>query len=76
MVVCETKTGNKFNVTPAMPILDREALARQMSVVEANGKTHFNNAFFGKPLIVYFDEKSPDEVPQRARTKMEIRVWD
>lgn len=76
MMICQTETGNRFTVTPALPILEREAFARKMSEIELNKKTHFENVYFGKQLIVYFDEKSPDGVPQRARTKMEVRTWD
>jgi hypothetical protein len=71
-----TVNDKKFPVTPAMEIPDRIALAKKMSVVEPNGKTHFENHWLGKKLIVYFDEKSKDNVPQRARTKMELRTWD
>ncbi len=76
MIVCKTKDGKEFNVTPAMEIPDRIALAAKMYTVEANGKTHFENHWIGKPIICYFDELSQDKVPQRARTKLEIRVWD
>ena len=76
MVVCETIDGTQFNVTPAMPIEERETLARQMLVVEDNGKTFFENAYKDKMVIVEFDEKSIKGVPQRARTKMIIRNWD
>lgn len=76
MMVCKTKGDKQFNVTPALMIEEREAFARTMATIEKNGKTHFDNVYLGKPLIVYYDEISPDGVPQRARTKMEIRKWD
>jgi ATP-dependent DNA ligase len=75
MIICQTADGKKFPVTPAMEIPDRIALARKMKSIEENGKTHFENHWAGKPLIVYYDELSKDNVPQRARTKMEIRTW-
>jgi ATP-dependent DNA ligase len=76
MIVCETDTGEKFNVTPAMPIEEREILAAQMSVVEDNGKTFFENNYKDKLVIIEYDEKSIKGVPQRARTKMVLRTWD
>ena len=72
----EIKEGIPFAVTPAMEIAEREALAAKMIEVEANGRTHFDNHWRGKMLIVYYDELSRDGVPQRGRTKMEIRTWD
>jgi hypothetical protein len=66
----------KFPVTPAMELPERIILAKKMAIIEENGKTHFENNYLGKMLIVYFDEKSIDGLPQRARTKMEIRTWD
>ncbi len=75
MIICKTTAGKHFPVTPAMEIVERIALAQKMKEVEPNGKTHFENHWFGKPLIVYFDELSKDKLPQRARTKLEIRTW-
>lgn len=86
MIICETN-GQKFPVTPAMEIPDRIELAKKMNtIVERlpngeeglpNGnKTFFEQEYLGKPLIVYFDEYSNDNIPQRARTKMEIRTAD
>lgn len=74
MIVC-VANGIEFPVTPAMEINDRLALAKKMAEIEPNGRTHFENHWLGKPLIVYFDEWSRDKVPQRGRTKMEIRTW-
>lgn len=74
MIICETN-GVKFPVTPAMELNDRIALAKKMSDV-IDGKTYFEREYLGKPLIVYFDEYSKDNVPQRARTKMELRLHD
>jgi hypothetical protein len=76
MINCKTAAGKEFAVTPAMTLEMRRALARKMSEVEPNGKTHFINHWLGRPLIVTFDELSKDDVPQRARTKMVIRTWD
>ncbi len=76
MIVCETADGKQFNVTPAMELAERNALVKKMNVIEPNGKTFFENIYLGKRLIIYFDEKSKDGVPQRARTKMEVRTWD
>lgn len=76
MINCKTAAGKEFAVTPAMTLEMRRALARKMSEVEPNGKTHFLNHWLGRPLIVTYDELSKDDVPQRARTKMVIRTWD
>lgn len=74
MIVCKTEDGREFPVTPAMEIPDRIALAKKMAEIEPNGKTHFQNHWLGKKIIVLFDEWSKDRVPQRARTKLEQRV--
>jgi hypothetical protein len=72
MIIC--RSGDKtFPVTPAMELEERNALAKKMKTVESNGKTHFENHWLGRPLIVYFDDYSKDNLPQRARTKMEIK---
>lgn len=89
MIVCKTKSIVKdgvvlpeveFPVTPAMEIPDRIALAKKMSTLDPTPEnptaTYFDTHYKGKPLIVYFDEVSNKNVPQRARTKMEIRTWD
>jgi hypothetical protein len=78
MIVCSMPNdpNRRFPVTPAMELPDRIALAKKMALVEDNGKTHFENNYLGRMLIVYFDEKSVDGLPQRARTKMEVRTWD
>jgi hypothetical protein len=82
MIVCETKGGKRFNCTPALPIEEREALAAKMSTfdssdqISSDQKNYFERHYLNKMLIVYYDEKSKDDVPQRARTKMEIRNWD
>jgi ATP-dependent DNA ligase len=75
MMTCKIN-DKTFNITPAMTLEDRIALATKMAQTEVNGKTHFENNYLGKMLIVEFDEKSIDGVPQRARTKMEVRTWD
>jgi hypothetical protein len=73
MIICQTPSGIKFPCTPSMEIPDRIALAKLMAVAEPNGKTHFENQWKGRKIIIYFDEYSKDKVPQRARTKMELR---
>ncbi len=69
MVVCLTKEGQKFNVTPALTIDERVAMYQQFI-------TTFGTQWKNQPLIVYYDELSIDGIPQRARTKMELRTWD
>jgi hypothetical protein len=69
--------GIEFPITPAMEIPDRMALAVKMSEINIDTTlTHFEENYKGKPLIVYFDDKSDDNVPLRARTKMEVRNWE
>lgn len=65
-----------FPVTPAMELPERIALANKMGTIEPNGKTHFVNHWLGKKIIVEYDELSKDNIPQRARTKLQIRTWD
>lgn len=76
MIICQTAEGKKFPVTPAMEIPVRIALAKKMSMVEPNGKTHFENQWLGKKIIIEYDELSKDNVPLRARTQMIVRTWD
>ncbi len=76
MIICRTAEGIIFPVTPALELTERVALVKQMGAVEPNGKTHFENHWLGREIIVSYDELSKDKVPQRARTKMERRVWD
>jgi ATP-dependent DNA ligase len=76
MIICQTEDGKRFPVTPALEIAARNALAKKMGEIEPNGRTHFENQWLGKNVIVYFDERSKDGVPQRGRTKLEIRTWD
>lgn len=75
MLICDSP-GGEFAVTPAIPIEEREALGAKMAEVEANGKTHFENHWLGKKIIVYFSEYSKAKIPLQPRTKMEIREWD
>tara|TARA_R110002153_G_scaffold273997_3_gene446463 strand:- start:100382 stop:101788 length:1407 start_codon:yes stop_codon:yes gene_type:complete len=72
----QPNTPKTFPVTPAMEIIERVALAKKMPVIEENKKSHFENNYLGKPLIVYFAERSKDGLPQQGRTKMEIRTWE
>ena len=75
MIIC--RVGNiTFPVTPALELPERIALTTKMAVIEPNGKTHFANHWLGKKIIVEYDELSKDNIPQRARTKLQIRTWD
>lgn len=82
MIVCTTARDDpahppkEFPVTPAMTLPERQALAKQMAVIEPNGKTHFANQWLGKKVIVEYDELSKDNLPLRARTRLQIRTWD
>jgi len=81
MIICEsaatdTQPSKQFPVTPAMEIVERVALATRMATVEPNGKTHFENHWLGRKIIVEYDELSKDNVPLRARTRLTIRTWD
>lgn len=77
MIICVTTDGKiEFPVTPAMKLPERIALAKLMKVVETNGKTHFENNYLDREIIVYFDEYSLDKVPLRASTKLEKRTWE
>ena len=69
MVICQAPNGQKFNVTPALTIDERVAMFKQFADT-------FDIKWKNQPLIVYYDELSIDNIPQRARTKMEIRTWD
>jgi ATP-dependent DNA ligase len=73
MIICSTDSGKEFPVTPTGEIEVRNALAKKFAEVEANGRTHFENQWKGRPLIVYYDELSKDKLPQRARTDLVIR---
>ncbi len=76
LFICETDTGIKFNVTPAMEIPERMELAKKMTTEVAPMVTYFDANYRGKKLVVYFDDWSHDKVPQRARTKGEVRTWE
>lgn len=77
MIICKTPAGDEFPVTPAMEIPERIRLAAAMgTTVDNSTMTVFERDYKGKPLIVYYDELSKDGVPQRGRTKMEIRTWE
>lgn len=75
MVICETEGGKRFNVTPVGTLAHRIALKRKMDSIEANNKTHFENHWKDRMLIVTFEEWSKDKVPLRAITEMVIRTW-
>ncbi len=76
MVDCKDDKGNVFTVTPALEIAAREALFLKMQTVESNGKSHFENHWRGKKIIVTYDELSKDGTPLRARTELVVRDWD
>lgn len=76
MMNCETIDHKQFSVTPALELIERLSMYKKMNSIEPNGKNHFTNHWLNRQLIVYYDELSSDNVPQRARTKMEIRTWD
>jgi len=79
MFICVARADNgsssayEFNVNPTGTIESRVALAREFARMEDNGRTVFENAWKGRPLIVTFDELSVNGVPQRARTDGVIR---
>jgi ATP-dependent DNA ligase len=76
LFICENNSGIRFNVTPAMEIEERLELAKKMADEVQPGITYFDANYKGKKLIVYFDDWSRDGVPQRARTKGEVRTWE
>jgi hypothetical protein len=70
MLICETKTGLKFTVTPAMTIKEREELLVHLSIAGNAGPVAndiFNKFYLGKPYTVRYDELSDDGIPVRAR---------
>jgi ATP-dependent DNA ligase len=73
MIICAAN-GKEFSVTPAMELPDRIALAKKFAEVEKNGKTHFENFWKGREIVIYFDEKSNDDIPLRGRTKLQGRI--
>lgn len=74
MIICKTDAGIEFPVTPAMELPDRIKLFKKMGEIDpTNNKEYFENVWKGHKIIVYFDEFSKDQVPLRARTKLEIR---
>lgn len=77
MMVCTTDTGIHFNVSLRdYSLSDAKAKYTEMSEVQANGKTKFENEYLGKPLIVYFEELSTTGVPLRAKSSLVVRTWD
>lgn len=83
MFVLETnhadpKKKKQFIIKPG-GITDEESkkLFSEMSTVEKDGKTVFENKYLGKKLTVLFDEYSKDKVPVRATTdKIIIRNYE
>ncbi|QJX72624.1 DNA ligase [Faustovirus] len=79
MMICKTPQGTEFYVTPAKELAWRIQMYEQMGQrVEVDGApmTVFERDFKGRKLIVYYDEKTTDDVPARASTEMEVRDWD
>lgn len=79
MMICKTAQGTEFYVTPAMELAWRiEKYAEMGQRVNVDGKemTVFERDYKGRKLIVYYDEKTVDDVPARASTEMQVRDWD
>lgn len=74
IMVCKTTNGHLFSVNPAMPIPDRIELAKQMSQIELNGRSHFDNEWLGKHITVKFAQLSDDGVPLQPRTTLHKRI--
>lgn len=68
ILICETASGERFNVTPAGKIEDNKRLYEKFS----KGK-YFEKHYTGKMLIVTYDELSNDDVPARGRTYLQWR---
>lgn len=67
--ICETDQGKTFNVRPGnnTNYEKRYELFTQMSIIEDNGKTYFDNNCKDKLLTVRYDDLSEDGIPLRAR---------
>ncbi|AMN83568.1 phage-associated DNA ligase [Faustovirus] len=79
MMICKTPAGIEFYVTPAKELAWRIQMYTQMGQrvnVDGVEMTIFERDFKGRKLIVYYDEKTNDDVPARASTEMEVRDWD
>lgn len=68
MFELEITDDKKLTINLGMEIDERKRLYNMMSVVEDNGKSHFENNYLGKMLTIYYDELSTDGVPVRSRT--------
>ena len=66
--ICQAN-GKNFTVEPNMPIDERRELYKSMTKKEANGKTHFENHYLGKPYTVNYSILSKDGVPQQPKGK-------
>jgi len=75
ILTCQTSTGIKFNVNPALPIDRRIEIGKKYSKI-VNGKRWFDIHVKGHMLIVLFDAYSTDGVPLRLRTKLIFRKGD
>jgi len=77
LFVCETSDGGaRFTVTPTGTIASRIQRATEFARVEDNGKTVFENSWYGRPLTVMYAELSPTGVPLRATTDSVIREYE
>lgn len=61
--------GNNLTLQPALPLEERYRLFTRYTSSPRLFKEELN----GKMIKVYFDEKSDDGIPLRAKTKLEIR---
>lgn len=79
LFICEVRKPDaapiRFTITPTGSLEQRREMAKEFARIEENGKTVFDNKWREKNLIVYFDDLSKDDVPQRARTAGIIREF-
>lgn len=67
MLTLETPEGKRFDVTPAMPLPDRNKLYAKMGEKGPDGKTYFERHYLGKPYTIQYQELSKDNIPVQAR---------
>jgi len=74
LMICEAANGKQFNVSlKDFTLPDSKAKFKEMSRVEENGKTVFENKYKSRMMTVYYEELSKDGVPLRANTELYIR---